>query len=326
MSARSASALPPSDRPALLVVVGPNASGKTALGMDLAERLGGEIISADSVQVYRGMDVGSGKATAAEQRRVPHHCLDLAAPDEAFDAARFCAAADQAIATLHARGRRALVVGGTGLYVRALLHGLLEAPPAPDELRAALMEQAQRDGPAALHARLAVLDPPLAERLAPRDLPRILRGLEVHEITGRRLSDWQREHADGAPRYRSLVLGLRWPREELRDRIARRCRGMLDDGVVAEVQGLRAAGYGPSLRSQRVVGYKQVHAMLDGDLEPAAALDDQIRASQRYARRQMTWFRAVRDLHWVDAPPRLEPLLELVRARLGWAPATGGTP
>jgi len=286
--------------------------------MELAERLGGEIVSADSVQVYRHMDIGSGKATAAEQGRVRHHCLDLVQPQQPFDAARFVAHADAAVADIRARRRRALVVGGTGLYVRALLEGLLPVPAAPPELRQQLLTEAEQPGAQALHARLQEVDPPLAERLAPRDLPRVLRGLEVYLTTGRRLSEWQREHARGAPRYRSLVLGLRWPREQLRARISARCGGMYREGLVEEVQQLRERGYGPELKSQRALAYRQVHALLDGTLDQEAALADQIRATHRFARRQMTWFRAVRDLHWLDAPAQVDSVLALVRERLGW--------
>src|SRR2546428_203759 len=211
----------------LVCIVGPTASGKSALALDLAERLGGEIVSADSRQVYRDLEIGTAKPTAAERARVPHHCLDLVAPGEAFDAARFRDAARAAIADIVRRGRVALVVGGTGLYVRALLGGLCPAPPRVTALRAALAEEAAP----ALHRRLRALDPAAAARIAPGDRVRIVRALEVALVSGVPLSRWQAEHRFGEPAYDALLIGLARPTAELDARLAARAR----------VRGARAA-------------------------------------------------------------------------------------
>src|SRR5438876_7994342 len=219
----------------LVCIVGPTASGKSALALDLAERLGAEIVSADSRQIYRDLDIGTAKPTAAERARIRHHCLDLVAPDEAFDAARVRDAARAAIADIARRGHAALVVGGTGLYVRALLRGLCPAPPRAPALRATL---AQEDAPA-LHRRLGVLDPVAAARIAPTDARRIVRALEVALVSGVPLSRWQAEHRLAEPAYDALVIGLARPTAELDARIAARARAMLEAGFLDEVRALR---------------------------------------------------------------------------------------
>src|SRR5436305_415242 len=224
----------------LVCIVGPTASGKSALALDLAERLGGEIVSADSRQVYRDLEIGTAKPTAAERARVPHHCLDLVAPGGAFDAARVRDAARAAIADIVRRGRVALVVGGTGLYVRALLGGLCPAPPRVPALRAALAEEAAP----ALHRRLRALDPAAAARIAPGDRVRIVRALEVALVSGVPLSRWQAEHRFGEPAYDTLLIGLARPTAELDARIAARARAMLEAGFLDEVRALRGRGLG----------------------------------------------------------------------------------
>src|SRR5438874_283585 len=224
----------------LVCIVGPTASGKSALALDLAERLGAEIVSADSRQIYRDLDIGTAKPTAAERARIRHHCLDLVAPDEAFDAARFRDAARAAIADIARRGHAALVVGGTGLYVRALLRGLCPAPPRAPALRATL---AQEDAPA-LHRRLGVLDPVAAARIAPTDARRIVRALEVALVSGVPLSRWQAEHRLAEPAYDALVIGLARPTAELDARIAARARAMLEAGFLDEVRALGRRGLG----------------------------------------------------------------------------------
>ena len=311
--------LPPGDRPALLLIVGPTASGKTDLALEVAERLEAEILCADSVQVYRYLDIGSGKATPAERARVPHHGLDLVDPDEPFDAQRYQEAADRAIADITRRGRRVVVTAGTGLYVRALLRGLLPAPRASAALRQDLLARAGGD-PAALHAQLAAVDPVLAARLHPRDQPRLLRGLEVFAQTGVPLSTLQENHARGQPRYPSLQVGLRWPRAALRQRIAERCRAMIAAGLPAEVEELQRRGYGPELHARRALGYLQQGLRLQGVLGATEALEQQILQTQRYAKRQITWFGADPEVVWLDAPPDPAAVLHLAATRLGWQP------
>jgi tRNA dimethylallyltransferase len=288
-------------RPPLIVVVGPTAAGKSALALALAERVGGEIVSADSQQVYVGMDIGTGKASAAERSRVAHHLLDVVRPDEQMTAARFVALADAAIAAIAARGRPVIVCGGTGLYVRALLLGLFEGPPADPELRAELArEAAEAGGPAHLWERLAGIDPEAAARIEPTDLIRITRALEVHALTGVPLSEHQRrhDHRHVAPRYPARLIGLAPERPALYARIDRRVETMMDSGLLDEVRRLREAGYGPGLRSQAAIGYAELHQHLDGGWPLGHAVARIQRNSRRYARRQLSWYRGDSRVRW----------------------------
>ena len=226
----------------LLVIVGPTAAGKSALAMDLCERVGGEIVSADSVQVYRDLNIGSAKPTTAERQRVTHHCIDMVAPSERMDAARWATAADAAIAETLERGKVPVVCGGTGLYVRALLHGLVEVPPVESSVRDAVLRELEAVGPEILHERLKVVDPLAAQRIQPRDSQRIARAIEVFRQTGRPLGQWQSEHGFADARYRANVVVL-WPeRETLYGRITGRATGMLASGLVKEVSGLLTDG------------------------------------------------------------------------------------
>ena len=278
----------------VLCIVGPTASGKSALALDLAERVGGEIVSADSRQVYRDLDIGTAKPTAAERARVPHHCLDLVAPSEAFDAARFRDAARAAIADIVRRGRVALVVGGTGLYVRVLLGGLCPAPPRVPALRRALAPEEA----AALHRRLRVLDPAAAARIAPRDRVRIVRALEVALTTGVPLSRWQAEHGFAEPAYDALVIGLARPTPELNARIAARARAMAEAGFLDEVRALRRRGLGAGAPGLSAVGYRELLACVEGRTDLATALAGTVRATRRFAKRQRTWFRRQPGIVW----------------------------
>ena len=278
----------------LVCIVGPTASGKSALALDLAERLGAEIVSADSRQIYRDLDIGTAKPTAAERARIRHHCLDLVAPDEAFDAARFRDAARAAIADIARRGHAALVVGGTGLYVRALLRGLCPAPPRAPALRATL---AQEDAPA-LHRRLGVLDPVAAARIAPTDARRIVRALEVALVSGVPLSRWQAEHRFAEPAYDALVIGLARPTAELDARIAARARAMLEAGFLDEVRALGRRGLGAAAPGFSAVGYRELLACVEGRTDLATALAAVVRATRQFAKRQRTWFRREPAIVW----------------------------
>jgi len=277
-------------RPRIVCVVGPTASGKTALAIELAERIGAEIVSADSRQAYRHLDIGTAKPTPSERERVRHHCLDLVEPDETFDAARFRSAAETALADIRARGRHALVVGGTGLYVRALLRGLCPAPPAAPELRATLTRLATTEGTPALHRRLATLDPPTAARVHPRDAVRIVRALEVGLVSGRRLSEWQAGHRFAAAAYEPLIIGLAWPVPALDERIAIRARAMVDAGFLDEVRDLARRGLPAESPGFQAVGYRELRACVEGRLALPQALDATVRATRRFAKRQRTWF------------------------------------
>lgn len=278
------------ERP-IVVIAGPTGVGKTAIAVELCRRFGGEIIGADSVQIYRELDIGSGKPTAEELAGVPHHLLSVLAPTETIDAARFAALADAAIAEVTARGAAPFVVGGTGLWLRALLRGLLPLPAVDPALRAALQQRLLDQGEQAMHAGLRAVDPGSAERLHPGDHVRVLRALEVHAQTGRALSELHAEHAHGTPRYRSLTLLLDMPIAHWQTAVASRVRSMFECGFADEVRGL-VARYGPELRALRSVGYRQLVTGLQA-AEPAAAIEAQVvRATRLYGRRQRTWFRS----------------------------------
>lgn len=277
-------------RPRLVVIAGPTAGGKTGLALDLAERLGAEIVSCDSVAVYRGCDVGAAKPGAAERARVPHHLLDVAEPDERFSAADYVERADSVIAEIVGRGRAVFVVGGTGLYLRALVDGLFPSPPPDPGFRAALREEAGRLGWPALHARLQALDPTAAARIGPTDPVRIERALEVYAQTGEPISALQERHrAEARPRYPTLTLLVDPGMEELDRRIGLRIERMLADGLVEETRGL-VARYGRDAKPLAAVGYKEVLAFLDGHLGEAELGSAMQRATRHFARRQRTWF------------------------------------
>ncbi|MCC6848932.1 MAG: tRNA (adenosine(37)-N6)-dimethylallyltransferase MiaA [Deltaproteobacteria bacterium] len=285
-------------RPRVVAIVGPTAVGKSLLAMTVAERLGAEIVSADSRQIYRGLDVGTAKPSASDRRRVPHHLLDVADPDERFDAARFRSLALGAISGAAERGRPVIVCGGTGLYVRALRHGIFAGPGAVPEIRAALYERERLRGPGALHADLAAVDPATAARVHARDTVRLVRALEVLRVTGRPISAWQDAHAFGDTSVEMLVLGCARPREELHDRIVARGRAMLDAGLLAEIRELWARGYGPELAPLDSVGYREMGAYLRGELDFEAAFDAFARATRRLAKRQLTWWRSDATIAW----------------------------
>jgi tRNA dimethylallyltransferase len=290
--------LRPVGRDELLVLAGETASGKTALAVSLAKKHGGEIVGADSVQVYRRFDIGSGKPTAAELDGVPHHLIDVADAKEPIDAGRFVELADAAIEGVRARGRIPIVCGGTYLWIKALLYGLAAAPSAPPELRASLQEEAARLGSAALHARLAMIDEPTATRLHPNDAVRIVRALEVHATTGRPLSSWQAEHGFREMRHRARVVAIARPRDELEARIASRVDRMLQAGLVEEVRTLIADGYGDT-RAMNAVGYAETKAYLRAELALSELAPKITRATRIFARRQRTWLKGA-NVEWTN--------------------------
>lgn len=295
-----------------VAVLGPTASGKSALGLALAERAGGEIVACDSQQVYVGMDVGTAKPTAGERRRVPHHALDLARPDEPFHAARWAAIARAAIADIAGRGRLPVVVGGTGLYYRALVTGLFDAPPPDETIRARHRAEAAAEGVEALHARLAAVDPEAAAAIRARDLVRISRALEIFEQTGVPITTLRRRAAPPADLAPTVLL-LDPPLPALRARIAARVDQMIAAGFLDEVRALRAAGYGPALKPLQALGYKQLGAVLDGTATLADAIAETVRATFAYARRQRTWFRKQEAARRFEDPPRVEDAIAIAR-------------
>lgn len=282
----------------LVCVVGPTASQKTELAIRLCEAFGGEVISADSVQIYRQFDVGSGKPTDAEMQRARHHLVSVAEPTEPWDAARWARAASDAIAEVRSRGKHPIVCGGAYLWVRALVLGLADAPEASPEVRSRLQEEAQKLGREALHARLAQVDPVLAARLSPRDFVRVQRALEVFELTGKRLSDLHAEHKRQPPRFAARLVGVQWTPDALERRIAQRAEAWLRDGWIDEVRSLLAAGLRET-RSMGSVGYKQVAECLDGQLKESDLLVAITRATKIFARRQRTWLRD-EPVQWLE--------------------------
>jgi tRNA dimethylallyltransferase len=304
----------------LVVIVGPTGAGKTRLAIEVARRVGGEIVSADSQQVYCGMDVGTGKATAEERAEVVHHLIDVVRPDEEMTAARFAELAEAAIAEIAARGRPIVVCGGTVLYVRILLFGLFEAPPADPDLRAGLAAEADARGTEVLHERLAAIDPEAAVRIEPEDRRRIIRALEVHALTGVTISEHQRRHDFRTlpRRHEARLVGLAPPRPALYAGIDARVDRMIEAGLVAEVEALRTAGYRPPMRSQQAIGYAELHAYLDGALDLPRAIELIKRNSRRYARRQLAWYRSDVTVEWAEDPSRVDlDSLERYLARPG---------
>lgn len=294
-------------RAPLLIIVGPTASGKSELGHELAARLGGEIVSADSVQIYRHFDIGSGKPSPRERATVPYHLIDCADPDQAMDAARFAELALAAIQEITARGRRPIVVGGTFLWVRALIYGLAPAPPADLELRARHRELAEAQGRKALHEALSRVDPESAARLSQNDFVRVSRALEVHELTGVPLSRWHAGHGFRSPRLTARLIGVTRERDELDLRIRRRIEQMFELGLVDEVKGLVGRGFADT-RAMQAVGYRQVKAALDaGALDQPALVDAIYRATRTFVRRQRTWLRD-QPVEWVSGAGALSGL------------------
>jgi tRNA dimethylallyltransferase len=276
------------------------------------------VVSADSQQVYAGMDIGTGKVTAEQRARVPHHVVDVVRPDEDMTAQRFVELADRAIAEVVARGKPVIVCGGTGLYVRALLLGLFAGPPASPELRAELTEQARRDGSHALHAELARVDPAAAARIDRNDEKRIIRALEVFRLTGEPMSAHQAKHNHRStpPRYDAQMVGLAPERDALYQAIDRRVEAMIDAGLEGEVAALRARGYLPPLRSQQAIGYAELHDAADGRVERPRAIELIKRNSRHYARRQLSWYRADAAISWHRDPAAVD-LAELERYLAG---------
>ena len=285
----------------LLVIVGPTAVGKTDLAIAAALRLDAEIISADAMQVYRGLDIGTDKPSAERRRGVPHHLIDVAEPHESFSASRYRELAHQALEAIAARGRVAIVCGGTGLYIRAFVDDLLPAPGGYDPaIRARLEAMARREGPLAMHARLARVDPEAAARIHPHNLRRVIRALEAYEATGQPMSRLQRQARLLARPLPAVWVGLERPRPELYERINRRVDDQVRRGLVEETRRLLARGIGPGHTAMQALGYKEMADYLAGRVSFARAVDNLKRATRHYARRQLIWFRPDRRIRWFD--------------------------
>ena len=308
----------PESKPCL-AIVGPTASGKSALAVELAARIDGEIISCDSIQLYRGFDVGSAKPSPEVRSRVAHHLLDVVECDASFDAQRYVELADRALANIRSRRRTAILCGGTGLYLRAFRYGLVALPEPPPGLREALHRE-ERESPGILYRRLTERDPESAQTIEPNNTVYVVRALEIMTVTGRKASEVRREHGFRAPRHNLQVLALEWPRAELRARLRSRVNAMIDAGLLEEVRGLLAMGVSSECRAMRSVGYRQAVEVLQGRRPPDTLAEAIERSTWTYARRQRTWLRRERDVHRiaVDGQSSIDTLprvLEILAAK-----------
>ncbi|MEW6145937.1 MAG: tRNA (adenosine(37)-N6)-dimethylallyltransferase MiaA [Thermodesulfobacteriota bacterium] len=306
-----------SEKPRLLVVLGPTASGKSRLGVELAERFRAEIVSADSLQLYRRLDIGTAKPTPEERRRVRHHLVDVINPDEEFNAGRFRAEARKVIEELHASGKRIIIVGGTYLYIKVLLSGLIEDIPSDSSIRNGIKKLRDSFGTAYVYERLKALDPEAAARIHPNDYVRAERALEVFYLTGEKMSHLQSLHDFGDREYDYLKVGISVEREELRHRADLRVDEMIAEGLVDEVKSLRLMGYGPELKPMQSIGYKEINRYLDGELRLEEAVGLIKRDTKRFAKRQMTWLRRDKEINWFDLPGDFEKVLSASRAFFG---------
>jgi len=302
----------------VLAVVGPTATGKSVLALAVAERLGGEIVNADALQVYRGFDIGTAKPSAEERRRVPHHLLDILEPGERYSAGEFARRATEAIAGIRERGRLPIVVGGSGLYLRALFQGISPVPPGDPETRERLRQRLSEEGLTALFAELWRVDPETAARLGTGDTQRVLRALEVAIVSGRPLSRWILEQPFGTQRIAALTVGLTLPRAILYDQIAGRVVRMMAEGWREEVAGLLQRGLSPDLPAFQAIGYRQIVHYLEGDGSLELVVGETIKATRRFAKRQETWFRKEPDVTWFcsqDLECRVLQVLEHIKHR-----------
>ncbi len=304
---------------ALTFVIGCTGSGKAALGVELARRTGGEIISLDSMKVYRRMDVGTAKPSPAVRAEVPFHLIDIIEPSEDFSVAQFVSLAERAIADINRRGKRIFVVGGTPLFLKALTEGLFEGPGADPEIRLRLQQEARDSGSGALHGRLAVVDPPAAQRIHPNDLRRIVRALEVHELTGRSISELQTQWDRERTRFECTLFGMRRDLADQNHRTNERVRRMIDAGLVDEVRGLLAEPRPLSQSARQALGYAEIIAHLEGARDLAEAVERIKINTRQFAKAQRTWFRRFRDAQWIDLQPdsKVEAVADEVMRRLG---------
>lgn len=297
----------------LVVICGPTGIGKTSTAIAVARRFNGEIISADSMQVYRYMDVGTAKPTGEEMTQARHHMIDVVNPDEHFDAHQYCHMARRLAAELVTKGKLPIVAGGTGMYIKALLQGLFPMPPVPAAVQKRLKAELQQKGAAHLHQQLTRRDPELGRRLHPNDTARILRALAVWVTTGKSIAALQEEHRFEDQPFNTLKIGLAIDRPMLYDRINARARMMIQAGLLEEVQGLLDKGYSGDLKSMQSIGYRHMVGYIQGKLAWNEAVRTLKRDTRRYAKRQLTWFNADKEIHW-EKPDQLDLILNKVHA------------
>jgi len=306
-----------SDLSRLVVIVGPTASGKSVLGIELAERFGGEILVCDSTQVYRGFDIGTAKVPLAEQQGIPHHLVDLMDPRDVFTAGEYRRQALHVLEDLRRRGKLPIITAGTGLYLRALLEGLAEAPARSEELRERLRQKEKRRGPGHLHRILARLDAEASKRIAPRDSQKVIRAIELRLLTGKKVGDIHRSGRSALEGYAIKKIGLLPPRAALYRRIDARTVAMLDAGWLEEVRRLISSGIPPDAKPFQFIGYAQLRAVIDGRLKSEEAIMQIQQATRNFAKRQLTWFRKEPGVQWLegsgDDPKIISASEEIVR-------------
>jgi tRNA dimethylallyltransferase len=300
-------------KPKLVVVLGPTAVGKSDVALELALHMNGEIINADSQQVYRQMDIGTAKPSTKLRQEIPHHVIDVVDPDEEFNVARYRELATASIHDIRGRGKQAIVCGGTGLYIKALTRGLFLGPAQDAGIRAALTLKAHGHGLRSLYERLEQIDPSATSWIHPNDRQRIIRALEVYELTGKPMSEWQKGHAFGETPFNTLKIGLDRQRAELYDLINQRCDQMIEAGLVDEVRGLFAQGYSLDLKPVCSVGYRHMGLFLMGKMSLEQAVFLMKRDTRRLARRQLTWFRSDREIRWFQPGAERAKIKHVVR-------------
>ncbi|MEW6614978.1 MAG: tRNA (adenosine(37)-N6)-dimethylallyltransferase MiaA [Thermodesulfobacteriota bacterium] len=300
----------------IVAIVGPTAAGKSQLALELAARINGEIISADSMQVYRYMDIGTAKPTPDEQKKVKHHLIDILYPDEEFSAALFKQEAREAISNVDRQGKVAIVAGGTGLYIKALTRGLFKGPGADQELRRVLRKKAAITGSEALHKELSELDPVTAAKLHPNDSFRIIRAIEVCQLAQKPLSEYHENHGFKDSPFDTFKIGLCIDRQDIYSRIEKRVDRMIATGLVDEVKRLLDMGYTRDLNSMQGLGYKQIAGYLLGEFSLDEAILQVKQGTKRYAKRQMTWFRADPEINWYGYPYDYQGIIQKTKGFL----------
>lgn len=284
----------------IIAVIGPTASGKTEVGLELARQIGGEIVSVDSMQIYRWMDIGTAKPPREMRAEVPHHLIDILNPDQPYNAGQFAEDADRVIAALQAKGRPAILLGGTNLYLRALVHGIIPVPEISETVQLEVDEMLKTRGLPRCYAALQTLDPESAAKLHPNDVSRIVRALCVVKETGHSIQSFQRAHGFKEDRYPVCYVGTRWPREILYERINRRVPEMVEAGLIEEAESLLWRGYSSDLPALQSIGYKQAFDYLNRVTGLESMIADIQQKSRHYAKKQLTWYRNRSDIHWLE--------------------------
>ncbi|MFQ5683958.1 MAG: tRNA (adenosine(37)-N6)-dimethylallyltransferase MiaA [Candidatus Binatia bacterium] len=300
-------------KPKLVIILGPTGVGKSEVALEIASEIDGEIINADSQQVYRYMDIGTGKPGSNERNKIPHHLIDIVNPDEEFNVALFRRRAVKSSREIYRRGKKAILCGGSGLYIRALTHGLFSGPGTDPEIRRQLEQEAGQNGLGSLYDGLKHFDPEATSWIHPNDRQRIIRALEVFVATGKRISQWQREHGFKGSSFEALKIGLHREREELYGLINNRCEQMIADGLENEVRKLVDKGYGPDLKPMQSVGYRHMGLYLIGELSLEDAIALMKRDTRRLAKRQLTWFRGDHEVHWFHPEKERADILKAVK-------------